>query len=194
MTIEWTNLSSGLLGAMIGLLGSFLLYLCDLRARRKGAGRALIIELIRNCQAISRLEDSHIKSLRMLPLIPGYSKAVWESQLSLIAGLLTFESLRAIEEPYLLVAETNRKFSLVASLREKEIAAGPFAGESYKIDADITVEHWSEELSRARKGFAEAAEILRRRVLTRRESQRFQQSLPTDSAKGRKHGNSKPPV
>jgi hypothetical protein len=92
MIIEWTNLSSGLLGALIGFAGSLVLYLWDRRARQKGAGRAVLAEAMANARWALNLKGQGLSA--------GFSDQTWASQLPLIAQFVRWPELEKLVQAY----------------------------------------------------------------------------------------------
>jgi hypothetical protein len=198
---EWNNLSSGLLGAVIGagigsiagFLGSMLLNWQSDRSKCKAAGRALLAEVARNYQALAYVGDHRPA---------GYSEVVWETQLPLIAQLLKWDELRAVAAPYVDASEPLTGFELADELRSRGEARRLTAGEGtrglfqtlgvgqFDRNAEEVVKKCQEELTKVRSKFAAAAEVLRRKVLTRDEYQSFPQLLAEQPAGDTKDGNS----
>lgn len=190
---EWTNLSSGLIGAaigaMIGFLGSVLLSWLAERSKQRAAGRALLAEIVSNLEAL-KYPSEHRPA--------GYSQTVWETQLPLVAALLHWNELQTVAEPYLLAAEPLYGFLRAEQLRERSFQAsqsaqnsGPiqlqysagvqddheilnsleyYAGIRDAVDAEEVLKKCQEELAKAREKFAIAAILLRDKLLTRGEA------------------------
>ena len=92
MTIEWSNLSSGLLGALIGFAGSIALYLSDRRARRKGAGRAVLAEMMANARWALNLKGQGLSD--------GFGAQAWTTQMPLIAEFVRWQDLEKLVRAY----------------------------------------------------------------------------------------------
>jgi hypothetical protein len=185
-TTEWDNLSSGLIGAAIGavigsvlgFLGSVLLNWLGERSKRKGAGRALLAEMVSNMTALNYVGD-HGPA--------GYSQNVWETQLPLVAALLDWKELQIVAEPYLLAAEPLFGFSLADEKRELGFQVGQSSGGSsmarvlqsgsYAREAGEILKKSKMELGKARDKFAEAVVLLRDKLLTQSEAQALTLSI-----------------
>jgi hypothetical protein len=185
---EWNNLSSGLLGAIIGaaigsaagFLGSMFLNWQSDRSKCRAAGRALLAEVTRNFQVLGYVGEHRPA---------GYSEVVWETQLPLIAQLLNWEELRVIAEPYVDAREPLLGFDLADALRSQGEARRANVAEGtrglfqmlgigrFDRSAEEVLRKCQEDLAKVRVKFSVAAEVLKRKVLTRDEHQNFQQLI-----------------
>lgn len=138
MTVEWTNFSSGLLGALIGFTGSVVLYLWDRRARRRGAGRAVLAEMMANARWALNLKGQGLSE--------GFGDQAWASQLPLIAQFVPWLDLQKLVRAY---DSAGRLSKQTASLELK----------------DRLNPNWNEVALGLAKEFSEAIEGLYRRVL-----------------------------
>lgn len=192
-TTEWNNLSSGLLGAVIGaaigsvigFIGSIFLNWRNDLGKCKAAGRALLMEVARNHEALAYVGDHRPA---------GYSEVVWETQLPLIAQLLKWKELRIVAKPYVDAREPLIGFDLADELRSRgetrrlNVAEGArgiaqlLGVGQFDRNAEEVIKKCQEELEKVRLKFAEAAEILRRKVLTRAEYQSFAELFTEESA------------
>lgn len=96
MTIEWSNLSSGLLGAVIGsivgFLGSVFLNWKAERSMRKGAGRAVLMEMLTGADlAVSLLRTAQPHR---------FPDALWLSQAAHVALALKWQDLDKLVQAY----------------------------------------------------------------------------------------------
>jgi hypothetical protein len=135
-------------------------------SRCKAAGKALLAETIRNHRALEYVGEHRPA---------GFSQWVLEAELPMLARLLDWKELRIALEPYLLAAEPLLGFSIADELRNRTLAY-KFAGNhavSFERNAQEVLKKCQEELEKVRQRFAEAAEVLRSRVLTDAESRDF---------------------
>ena len=92
MTIEWSNLSSGLLGAVVGFLGSVFLNWKAERSMRKGAGRAVLMEMLTGADlAVSLLGTAQPHR---------FPDALWLSQAPHVALALKWQDLDKLVQAY----------------------------------------------------------------------------------------------
>lgn len=200
---EWNNLSSGLIGAVIGaaigslagFLGSMFLNWQSERSKCRAAGRALLAEVTRNFEALAYVGEHRPA---------GYSEVVWETQLPLIAQLLNWKELRVIAEPYVDAREPLLGFDLAGALRSQGEARRANVAEGtrglwqtlgigrFDRSAEEVLKKCQEDLAGVRAKFAAAADVLKRKVLTRDECENFQQLVHMESAEGSKGGISLP--
>lgn len=174
---EWNNLSSGLLGAVIGsiagFLGSVFLNWKAEGNNRKGAGRAVLAEVVMNREAFKQVVTPAVQA-------PPFSQTVIKDQLPLVGKLLGWEDLLTLLTPYISAAK------LIAQLdraNEAELQAQKLI-RAHGGSGSGTSEGLREETQRARQSannaipkvcheFAAAAEVLRRKVLRRGELKGF---------------------
>jgi len=134
-------------------------------SRCKAAGKALLAEMIKNHRALKYVGEHRPT---------GFSQTVLEAELPLLAKLLDWKELRIALEPYLFAAEPLHGFFIADELRNRTLAY-KFAGNpvSYERNAQEVLKKCQEELAKVRQKFAEAAEMLRAKVLTDAESRDF---------------------
>jgi uncharacterized membrane protein len=159
-------LVGGLAGAYVGYRGALRVQRQEDESRCKAAGKALLAEIIRNHRALEYVGEHRPA---------GFSQSVLEAELPMLARLLDWKELRIALEPYLLAAEPLLGFSIADELRNRTLAY-KFAGNhavSFERNAQEVLKKCQEELAKVRQKFAEAAEVLRSRVLTGAESQDF---------------------
>lgn len=150
MTVEWTNLSSGLLGAFIGFAGSVVLYLWDRRARQKGAGRAVLAEMMANARWALNLKGQGLSD--------GFSDQAWASQLPLIAQFVRWPDLEKLTQAYDSAARLSKQ---TAGLELKD-----------RLNPD-----WNETALGLAKEFRDAIEGLHPRVVSSRDFCMFAEQL-----------------
>ena len=159
-------LVGGLAGAYVGYRGALRVQRQEDESRCKAAGKALLAEIIRNHRALEYVGEHRPA---------GFSQSVLEAELPMLARLLDWKELRIVLEPYLLAAEPLLGFSIADELRNRTLAY-KFAGNhavSFERNAQEVLKKCQEELAKVRQRFAEAAEVLRSRVLTDAESRDF---------------------
>jgi hypothetical protein len=111
--VEWTNLSSGVLGAIvgsivgsaIGVLGSLYVNRRDYRRRQVGEGRALLAELIWNYRG-TQLLAKHLAdgaALRWMRFDPDLYYMYGSRSAHLLSQLLTWAELDKVMEGYRLM-------------------------------------------------------------------------------------------
>lgn len=153
----------GLVGGYVGYRGALKAQAQEDESRCKAAGRALLAEMIRNHRALEYVGEHRPA---------GFSQSVLEAELPLLSKLLDWKELRIALEPYLLAAEPLNGFSVADELRDKTLTyqlAGNRAV-NFERNAQEVLNKCQEELAKVRQRFADAAEMLRRRVLTDEES------------------------
>jgi hypothetical protein len=134
------SLLSGLAGAILGFFGSLYAQRRSAKATQKGAGRALLAEIIGNYESLRASERPP----------EGYSRGVWDAQLPLIAQLLAWNELRLIATPYALAAEPlSRVPRLLAYIHEQRFIEGSALLNSLKEDINLNPA-WKIPLGHAR--------------------------------------------
>lgn len=176
----------GLAGGYAGYRGALRVQNREDRERCKAAGRALLAEMIKNYRALDYVGEHRPA---------GFTETVLETELPLVARLLTWKELQTVLEPYLLAAEPLYGFSVAEDLRNKTRAyqaAGNHAV-NFERNAQEVIKKCQEELAKVREKFACAAEVLRHNVLDEQELQDFL-ALSKGSIGDEPHGDSTPSV
>lgn len=91
--MDVSNLVSGVIGAVLGVAGAFLIQFHDRRRREKGAGRALFFELIQNANAGEAAATA--KGFR-----GAWSVATWQAVQADVANYLDAATFGAIAWAY----------------------------------------------------------------------------------------------
>lgn len=193
MTIEWTNLSSGLLGAVIGSIAGFLgsLYLnwSNDKNNRRSAGRAVLAEIVMNQEAFKQ-----IKVQAQPRQAPQFSRTAVQDQLSLVARLLDWNELFAVLTPYVraaeLVAEFDRANELDWQAQQRGGQGGIPYAQGLERQAREARDGAAKALSEVCKQFVAAGDVLRCKVLTGDESQDFLRSFGKPRGGDKPDGNS----
>ena len=86
------NLTSGLIGAVLGVIGAVCIERWKERQRRMGAGRAVLAELLTNAARALRFKTTGI--------LHSFSDTTWHSQLPLVAQLLPWPDLQKLVLAY----------------------------------------------------------------------------------------------
>ena len=89
---EWTSLTSGLIGAVLGFVGALLITWWNNRSRRKAAGRALIAEMFINADRALSAESTDVTH--------EFFDFVWREQLPLISQLIRWADLKKVVTAY----------------------------------------------------------------------------------------------
>ncbi|HUY27656.1 MAG TPA: hypothetical protein VMV27_09575 [Candidatus Binataceae bacterium] len=165
----------GILGGYFGYRGALRVQNREDANRCRAAGRALLIEVSRNYQALEDVQNYEV---------PGYSDAVWYTQLPLVAQLLTWDDLQTLAEPYIKACGPLSALGQAAELKSKgqETPAGKLSQNS------------RQQLWEVRKMLGTASEMLRHKVLTDQEYRDFSTSHGKGPIGGKPDGNSTPSV
>jgi hypothetical protein len=183
MTIEWTNLSSGLLGAVIGSIAGFLgsLYLnwSNDKNNRRSAGRAVLAEIVMSQEAFKQSDDQ--ARARRARQAPQFSRTVVQGQLSLVAKLLDWSELCAVLTPYVRAAEVVAQFDRANELDwQAQQSKGQGVSSYHQAlakQASEAREGAARALQEVCQGFENAAEVLGRKVLSDDELKKLRDSF-----------------
>jgi hypothetical protein len=153
-------LAQTLVGALIGGVPVWLLQRREQRITRKGAGRALAVELLNNCYQIK----AFVLTLAQNPgttlgpgILPKITRNTFDEELPLIANLLRFEDLRKVARPYSVGYGPYVMLDAMVSARPQ-----PLGPTGIKVINDTSIM------------FLDALDVIERKVLTKRERNKFQ--------------------
>jgi hypothetical protein len=161
ISIDLSNLASGLVGAIIALLGKSIASWLNHKRERKAAGRALFAELCGNHKALQDIG-------RIKPA--GYREDIWERQKPELTLLLEPDELEVVINAYAAARqllsgyEFLDKYYLIAEMRGPLQSVRP---DQLYLDPENVIKEMQKGSEKARKQIEEACKVLRRRVYRR---------------------------
>ncbi len=165
---EWNNLSSGLLGAVIGsiagFLGSVFLNWRSERKTYKAAGRALLVEMRGNLNFLwevtselhVRMPHTEDKSSYDAGEDWKYGDGIWRGQLPLIAQLLDMKGLEKVANAYRLSSTVLFKLKRARNAHNYNFELGRIMGQDINQQA-LPALREAVEILQAKVGFAASA-------------------------------------
>lgn len=186
MTVEWTNLSSGLLGALIGFAGSVLLHWRSNRSNRRAAARAVLAEIFTNAALALSAESTRVYH--------EFLDAAWRTQLPLVAQLLKWPELKGLVGAYDSGARAYENgLDVLGQLKDEERRAREYEERLRNEGSPLTTYElkWDEKLERMEEKrrmidqwfrdvaneWIEAMRVLRNAAVGRNESKVFDEDL-----------------
>jgi len=152
-------LAQTVLGALIGGVSVWLMQKREQRIARRGAGRALTVELLNNCYAIKAFAITVAQNPGSTigpGIFPKITRNTFDQDLPLIASLLRFDDLRRVALPYSVGYGPYTMLDAVVSARPQVLD---------QIGLNV--------VNQTSIMFLDALEVLSKKVLTKRERAKF---------------------